>query len=359
MSSALSTSDVQAVKPVIETAASVEQTSSENTNQTDSLNTDTNSTTQHEISPLKRGHSDVAGDSENQTPAKSAAKKTRIERFKEESEALLKAYGLKEGTDSEKRLTRSRTRGTPATTPVSKPEPKKATTGAKRGRKPASEKEESPAIKATPQKKVGRGGRNARKQQDDTDEEQFDAVENSETTEQLPETESKPMEVDTPKTESVSEDDKKDAEKPEEKNIKISKDVKEKSTTSVPTVVVTKETTKEPAVTEEAKPVTKETKLESLPTAPVEKEENKSAVVEQSVTEQNSTLDSKTANEKNSVTNDTKVENNVTNNQTNEHAKKVVPIVETPTKIVEEKVVPNDTKLSESAVVEKQEVKSA
>lgn len=71
------------------------------------------------MSPLKRTASEITG-TDDQTPAKST-KKSRIDRFKEESEALLKSFGLQDGPGSEKRLTRSRTRGTPATTPVSKP----------------------------------------------------------------------------------------------------------------------------------------------------------------------------------------------------------------------------------------------
>ena len=71
------------------------------------------------MSPLKRDHSESAAASDEQTPARKKSK--RIDKFKEESEALLRSYGLKEGTDSEKRLTRSRTRGTPVSTPVAKP----------------------------------------------------------------------------------------------------------------------------------------------------------------------------------------------------------------------------------------------
>lgn len=68
---------------------------------------------------MKRDHSESAGASDEQTPARKKSK--RIDKFKEESEALLKSFGLKEGVDSEKRLTRSRTRGTPVSTPVAKP----------------------------------------------------------------------------------------------------------------------------------------------------------------------------------------------------------------------------------------------
>ena len=101
--------------PVIEPKSTTENAS---TNQTDSLSVqnDTNSTTtKNEISPLKRDANEIANTDE-QTPARKKSK--RIDKFKEESEALIKSFGLKEGTDSEKRLTRSRTRGTPVSTPV-------------------------------------------------------------------------------------------------------------------------------------------------------------------------------------------------------------------------------------------------
>lgn len=105
------------IQPVIEKAES-QSTENLTSNQTDGLKeqNDTNST-KNEVSPLKRDLSEITQD--DQTPAKKKSK--RIDKFKEESEALLKSFGLKEGTDSEKRLTRSRTRGTPVTTPIAKP----------------------------------------------------------------------------------------------------------------------------------------------------------------------------------------------------------------------------------------------
>jgi len=337
----LNSAELKADKPVIE--SSTEQTASENTNQTvDTVNSN-NDTNSKKISPLKRDASEISGGLDDQTPAKS--KKSRIDRFKEESEALLRSMGL-EGGDSEKRLTRSRTRGTPATTPVTKPEPKKVTTGAKRGRKPASERlaaeEAKPA--STPVAKKGRG--RARKQE-----------ENANTTE------------DEPMEETVENDVEKKS-----NNVESSKPIEVPSVVDEPEVVESKPSTETPAAKEEVVPVEKpsstivEKKAEIITT--VNEPENKSATtkteaVSESVVIKNSktneseskativaeTVESKSANNNSQAA----VENNVTslNNQVSEQpivTKTIIePVVES-TKPVEEKVVSNDTKLSEPEV---------
>ena len=106
-------------QPAVETPVVEQQQASNQTGSSNAQSNDTNSTTQNEISPLKREHSESTAASDEQTPARKKSK--RIDKFKEESEALLRSFGLKEATDSEKRLTRSRTRGTPVSTPVAKP----------------------------------------------------------------------------------------------------------------------------------------------------------------------------------------------------------------------------------------------